>query len=306
MFKYIIKRFIASIVTLWLVVTFTFLLAHAIPGGPFTSEKKLPPAIEANLKAKFGLDKPLSKQYTTYLANMVKGDLGMSMQYEGRMVRDIITYSFPNSAKLGGVAILFAIIVGLYLGAMSALHQNKWQDGLSTVISTFGVTIPSFVLATLLIYLFSLKLKILPAVGFTTPSNYVMPALALGIFPMAFVTRYTRSMLIDVLNQDYIRTAKAKGLSKTIITYKHALKNSLIPVVTYLGPLIAGVLTGSFVVESIFGIPGLGREFVLSIDNRDYTTIIGVTVFFSAILIFCNLIVDILYVIIDPRIKLQN
>ncbi|AAK81561.1 oligopeptide transport system permease protein [Clostridium acetobutylicum] len=306
MFRYIIKRFIASIVTLWIVVTFTFLLAHAIPGGPFTSEKKLPPAIEANLKAKFGLDKPLGSQYTTYLTNMLKGDLGMSMQYEGRMVKDIITYSFPNSAKLGAVAILFAVVVGVYLGAMSAIHQNKWQDGLSTLISTFGVTIPSFVLATLLIYLFSLKFKILPAVGFSTPSNYIMPALALGIFPMAFVTRYTRSMLIDVLGQDYIRTAKAKGLSKNIITYKHALKNSLIPVVTYLGPLIAGVLTGSFVVESIFGIPGLGREFVLSIDNRDYTTIIGVTVFFSAILILCNLIVDILYVIIDPRIKLQN
>lgn len=306
MAKYIIKRLIASIFTLWLVVTLTFFLAHAIPGGPFTSEKKLPPAIEANLKAKFGLDKPISKQYTSYIENALHGDFGMSMQYEGRMVGDIISYSFPNSAKLGGVAILFAVIAGIYLGAVGALHQNKWQDGISTILSTFGVTVPSFVLATLLIYVFSLKLKILPAVGFSTPANYIMPALALGIFPMAFITRYTRSMLVDVLNQDYIRTAKAKGLSEVIVTYKHALKNSLIPVVTYLGPIVAGVLTGSFVVESIFGIPGLGREFVLSIDNRDYTTILGVTIFFSAILILCNLIVDILYVIIDPRIKLQN
>ncbi|PJI08442.1 MULTISPECIES: ABC transporter permease [Clostridium] len=306
MAKYIIKRFIASIFTLWLVVTLTFFLAHAIPGGPFTSEKKLPPAIEQNLKAEYGLDKPISQQYTSYIKNALHGNFGMSMQYEGRMVSDIISYSFPNSAKLGGVAMLFAIIVGIYLGAVGALHQNKWQDGISTVVSTFGVTVPNFVLATLLIYIFSLKLQILPAVGFTTPANYVMPALALGIFPMAFITRYTRSMLVDVLNQDYIRTAKAKGLSQTIVTYKHALKNSLIPVVTYLGPIVAGILTGSFVVEAIFGIPGLGREFVLSIDNRDYTTILGVTVFFSAILILCNLIVDILYVIIDPRIKLQN
>lgn len=305
MLKYIIKRLFASFITLWVVVSLTFFLAHAIPGGPFTSEKKLPPSVEANLKTKFGLDKPLPVQYVVYMGNLLKGDLGPSIQYEGRTVNDIIAYSFPTSAKLGGVAVLFALIVGIYLGVLAALHQDKWQDGFSLVIATIGVTIPSFVMATLLIYVFAVKLMWLPAVGFEGPINYIMPVIALGGFPMAFITRYSRSMLVDVLKQDYIRTAKAKGLSENIVTYKHALRNSLVPIITYLGPLVAGILTGSFVVESIFGIPGLGREFVNSIGNRDYTTILGVTVFFSAILISCNFLVDIIYVIVDPRIRLD-
>jgi oligopeptide transport system permease protein len=306
MVKYFIKRVFASIITLWVVVTVTFFMAHAIPGGPFTSEKKLPPAVVANLNAKYGLDKPLPEQYLTYLGNAVHGDLGVSMGAEGRRINDIISYSFPTSAKIGLVAVLVSLLVGIYLGVLAALHQSKWQDGLSMVVATIGVTVPSFVVGTLLMYVFAIQLAWLPAVGFDGPLNYIMPVIALAAFPTAFITRYTRSMLVDVLKQDYIRTAKAKGLSQSIVTYKHALRNSLIPIITYLGPLIAGILTGSFVVEQIFGIPGIGKEFVLSILDRDYTTILGVTIFFSALLIACNLVVDILYAIVDPRIRLDS
>ena len=280
---------------------------HKIPGGPFDAEKKLPDQVKANLEAKFGLNKPLGEQYTTYLKSVVfHGDLGPSMRYEGKSVNDVISYSFPASAKLGLCAIVFALILGIYMGITAALHQGKWQDNLCMVISTLGVTVPSFVMATFFIYFFAVKLGWFPAVGFDGPENLVLPALALGGYAMAFIARLSRSSLLEVIRQDYIKVAKAKGLSKIKIIYKHALKNSLIPIVTYLGPLIAGVLTGSFVIESLFGIPGLGREFVQSIGNRDYTTTLGVTIFFSTFLSTCNLIVDILYVVIDPRIKLEG
>ncbi|MDF2882618.1 MAG: ABC-type dipeptide/oligopeptide/nickel transport system, permease component [Clostridiaceae bacterium] len=292
MLKYIVKRLISSAITIFIVITFTFLLMHAIPGGPFTSEKQLPPQIKANLEAKYGLDKPLSKQYTTYLKNLSHGDLGLSMSSEGRSVNEVIGYAFPTSAKLGGVAVLFALIAGLFMGIQAALHQGKWQDRVSMVIATLGVTVPSFVMATLLIYFFAVKLAWFPAIGFDGPMNYVLPVIALGGYSMAFIARLGRSSLLEVVRQDYIKVAKAKGMSAGKIIYKHALKNSLIPIVTYLGPLIAGILTGSFVVESMFGIPGLGREFVTSISNRDYTTILGVTVFYSAFLVMCNLVVD--------------
>lgn len=306
MLKYILKRLLASVITLWAVITLTFFLMHAIPGGPFDGEKKLPDAVKANLEQKFGLDKPLTTQYATYLKSVTQGYLGPSMTYEGRTVNDIIGYSFKASAKLGAVAVVFALIAGVYMGIVAALNQGKWQDGLCMVIATLGVTVPSFVAATFFIYIFAVKLDLLPAVGFESPKYYILPAIALGWSATAFIARLTRSRLLDVIKQDYIRTAKAKGMSRTIVIYKHALRNSLIPVVTYLGPLVAGVLTGSFVIETLFGIPGLGREFVTSISNRDYTTILGVTIFYSAFLILCNFIVDMLYVVIDPRIKLQG
>lgn len=305
MFKYIIKRLLASIITLWAVITITFILMFKIPGGPFDGEKVLPPQIKANLEEKFGLNKPLYKQYEIYMGNLLKGDLGPSIKYEGRTVNDIIGYSFGASAKLGTVAVVITLLLGIYMGVSAALHQGKWQDNLCMIIATLGVTIPSFVLATLLVLLFAVKLGWLPAIGFDGPRYYILPAIALAGYSMAFIARLTRSRLLDVIRQDYIRTATAKGLSKNVVIYKHALRNCLIPIITYLGPLIAGVLTGSFVVESIFGIPGLGREFVTCIYNRDYTVILGVTVFYSAFLILCNLVVDILYVIIDPRIQLE-
>lgn len=307
MLRYVIKRLLASAITIWVVITLTFLLMHKIPGGPFDSDKKLPDQVKANLEAKFGLNKPLGEQYTTYLKNVVlHGELGPSMRYEGKTVNEVIAYSFPASAKLGVCSIAFALILGTYMGITAALHQGKWQDNLCMVISTIGVTVPSFVMATFFIYLFAVKLGWFPAVGFDGPKNLVLPAIALGGYSMAFIARLSRSSLLEVIRQDYIKVAKAKGLTKAKITYKHALKNSLIPIVTYMGPLIAGVLTGSFVIETLFGIPGLGREFVQSIGNRDYTTTLGVTIFFSTFLILCNLIVDLLYVVIDPRIKLES
>lgn len=307
MINYILKRLFYSIVTIWVVITLTFFLMHKIPGGPFDSEKKLPPQVQANLEEKFGLNKPLGEQYTTYLKNVVlHGDFGPSMRYEGKSVNDVISYSFPATAKLGLCSVGFALILGLYMGITAALHQGKWQDNLCMVIATLGVTVPSFVMATFFIYFFAVYLGWFPAVGFDGPKNIVLPAVALGGYATAFIARLSRSSLLEVIRQDYIKVAKAKGLAKAKIIYKHALKNSLIPIITYLGPLLAGVLTGSFVIETLFGIPGLGREFVQSIGNRDYTTTLGVTIFYSTLLVGCNLLVDLLYVTIDPRIKLEN
>ncbi|CDF59461.1 ABC transporter permease [Thermobrachium celere] len=305
MINYIIKRLVASIITLFVVITATFFLMHALPGGPFDSEKPLPPQIKANLEAKYGLDKPIHQQYVMYLKNLSRGELGPTLKYEGKTVNEIIKYSFPASAKLGVVSIIFSLILGIYLGVVAALNQGKWQDSFVMVLATLGVTVPSFVLAILLMYVFAVKLKVLPPTGFSGPKYMIMPALALSGYSLSFIARLTRSSLLDVIRQDYIRTAKAKGLSKNVVIYKHALRNALIPVVTYLGPLVAGILTGSFVIEKIFAIPGLGREFVTSITNRDYMMIMGITVFYSTLLVICNLIVDLLYAVIDPRIKLE-
>ena len=304
MLRYIGQRLVASILTLFIVITATFFLIRSLPGGPFQGEKNYPPEVMASMEAKYGLNKPISEQYISYIGNLLKGDLGPSLKYQGRTVNDIVGYSFPASAKLGIVSIIVSVLVGTWLGIVSALNQGKWQDKLCIVASTVGVTVPSFVLATFLIYIFSLKLHLLPTIGFSKPIHYIMPVLALGGYSMAFIARLSRSSLLDVIRQDYMRTAKAKGLSKRVITYKHALKNSLIPIITYLGPLTAAIITGSFVVEQIFGIPGLGREFVTTINNRDYTAIMGITVFYSGLVIICNFIVDILYSIVDPRIKL--
>ncbi|MBZ4664360.1 MAG: ABC-type dipeptide/oligopeptide/nickel transport system, permease component [Caloramator sp.] len=305
MINYIIKRLVASVITLFVVLTATFFLMHALPGGPFDSEKPLPPQIKANLEAKYGLNKPLYEQYFMYLKNLSRGDLGPTLKYEGRTVNEMIAYSFPASAKLGAVSIIFSLILGIYLGVVAALNQGKWQDRLVMVIATLGVTVPSFVIATLLMYVFSVKLRLLPSSGFAGPKYMILPALALSGYSLSFIARLTRSSLLDVIRQDYIRTAKAKGLSRNVVIYKHALRNALIPVVTYLGPLVAGVLTGSFVIEKIFAIPGLGREFVTSIGNRDFMLIMGTTIFYSTLLVVCNLIVDLLYAVIDPRIKLE-
>lgn len=307
MVKYILKRIFASLVTIWIVATLTFFLMHAIPGDPFTSDKKLPPQVLANLQAKFGLDKPLHTQYSNYFKGIITNfDFGVSMKNEGKTVNDIITYSFPTSAKLGGVSIVFTLLIGVLMGVAAALKQGKWLDNLMMVISTIGITVPSFVMSVLLMYIFAVKYQLLPAIGLDSPNSYILPVISLSGVSMAFISRMARSSLLEVVRQDYIKVAKAKGMSDGKIIFKHALRNSLIPIVTYLGPVVAGVLTGSFVVESIFGIPGLGREFVQGIANRDYTLIMGVTIFYGAFLIICNLIVDILYVVIDPRIKLES
>lgn len=306
MLSFITKRIFSTMITIFVVITITFFLMRLMPGGPFSGEKKQSAQVIANLNKKFGLDKPVFEQYTIYLTNLSHGDLGPSMKYEGRTVNEIIAYSLPVSAKIGVVSMLFAMLAGVYMGVVAALHQGRWPDKLCMFISTIGITVPSFVIATLLIYVFAVKLHLLNAIGLDSPKDYILPAIALGGSAMAFVARLGRSALLDVVRQDYIRVARAKGLSKNTVIYKHALRNSLIPIVTYIGPLIAGVLTGSFVIEGLFGIPGMGREFIQSIGNRDYTVIIGFVILDATFLIVANLIVDILYAIIDPRIKIES
>ncbi len=307
MIKYIINRFLISLFTLFVIITLIFFLIRLLPGDPFNSDKNIPAQVKANMLAKFGLDKPLIQQYFIYFSNVItKGDMGPSMKYVARPVSNIITYSFPASAKVGFLVILASVIGGVNLGILSALNQGKFLDRFTMLMATIGVTVPSFVLANLLILFFSLYLKVLPPTGYGQFRHLIMPVIALTGYSMAFITRLTRSKYLEIVQLDYIRTARAKGLKKFKVIFKHALRNSIIPVVTYLGPLIAGVLTGSFVIETIFAIPGLGREFVQSIGNRDYTLILGVSIFYSCLIIACNFIVDILYVLIDPRIKLDN
>ena len=305
MVKYVLKRILMCIVTIWAVVTIVFFLVRLMPGGPFEGEK-ITAEMKEVLNEKYGLDKPMGEQYVIYMKNLVQGDFGQSMKYKGREVIDTIKNGFPKSAQVGIISIIVSVVLGILLGIIAALKANKWPDRVCMLIATLGVTIPSFVIGSLLIFVFSTKLKLLPITGLSSWKNYIMPVIALSGSSMAFITRLTRNKLMDVLQSDYIRTARAKGLSKNKVIFKHALRNSLIPVVTYLGPLVAGVLTGSFVIEKIFGIPGLGNEFTTTITNRDYTALLGVLAFYCTFIVVCNLVVDIVYVIIDPRIKLEG
>jgi len=304
--RYIIHRVVSMVLTIFFIVTITFFLMHAIPGGPFTREKPLPEAIIKALNEKYHLDDPVWKQYLDYWKDLLRGDLGPSFQLKHRSVNELIGLGFPITAKLGMVSILFTLLLGLPMGIISALRQGKWEDYTTMFIATLGVTIPSFVLATVLIYLFGVVWKIFPVMSskLTRPIEYVMPVIALSGYSLSFIARLVRSSMLDVIQQDYIRTARAKGLSELRVIYKHALKNAVIPVVTYLGPLAAGLLTGSFVIEKLFSIPGMGGYFVNSVSNRDYTMIMGSTIFYSVLLVVMNFIVDIVYVLVDPRIKL--
>lgn len=301
---YIIKRIFNAFIVLWIVITITFFLMHAIPGGPFTAEKSLPPYVLHSIEERYKLNDPLYKQYGDYLCNLVQGDLGPSFKYPGRSVNDIIKDGFPVSFKLGIEAILIAIIIGIPAGILAGVKKDKWQDRAVNFFTTLGVAVPSFVVAALLIYVLSTKLHLLPAAMWNGWRYEIMPALALSGMLMSFIARLTRSSMLDILSQDYIKTARAKGLSWSKVLVKHALPNSLIPVVTYLGPMTASILTGSFVIETIFAIPGLGQYFVTSIYNRDYTVILGVTIFYSVIVIVLNMVVDLLYPLLDPRIKI--
>ena len=305
MLKYILKRILTSIVTIWAVITIVFFLVRIMPGGPFESEK-ITPQMKEVLNEKYGLDKPMGEQYTIYMKGLLQGDLGESMQYMGRQVSDTIKNGFPNSMKVGVIAILVSVVIGILLGVIAALNANKWPDRVCMLIATLGITIPSFVIGSLLIFVFTVNLKMISATGISRPENLIMPVIALSGSSMAFITRLTRNKLMDVLKSDYIRTAKAKGLTGFKVIFKHGLRNSLIPVVTYLGPLTAGVLTGSFVVEKIFAIPGLGSEFTSTITNRDYTALLGVLTFYCTFIVICNLVVDLIYVAVDPRIKLEG
>lgn len=303
--KYILKRIGASALTLFVVMSITFFMMRAIPGGPFTDEKSLPPEVMEKVMERYKMNDPLYKQYLDYTVNVLKFDLGPSFRYEGRTVNELIKESFPISARIGGMAIIISLMIGIPTGVMSAIKRGKFTDKFLSVISIIGVTIPNFVIATLCIYFFVLKLGF-ASVGVSTGfKNMLLPAITLAGYPTAFISRIVRSSMLEVIQQDYIRTARAKGIFEKKVVYIHALKNALMPVLTYLGPLTAGILTGSFVVEQIFGITGLGTYFVTSIQNRDYTTILGVTIFYSILLVTFNLIVDICYAFLDSRIKLE-
>ena len=304
-FLYILKRIGLAILTVWVVITITFFVMRAIPGGPFMGEKAISASAQAALEKKYGLDKPLHEQYFTYLGDVVtKFDFGPSLKQRGRMVIDIIADGMKTSAKLGLIAAVSALFVGVVLGAFAALRRNKIADKIIMVITTAFVSMPSFIIGSLMLALFSVKLGLFPANG-TPAAGLILPIITLALYPMAYITRLTRSSMLDVLGQDYIRTAKAKGVSGTKVIFGHALKNSLIPVITYFGPMLAYIVTGSLVVEQIYAVPGIGRAFVSSIINRDYPMIMGTTIVLAALIVIMNLVSDILYKVVDPRINLE-
>ena len=305
MAKYIIKRILMGVLSVFIVATLTFFLMNLVPGGPFVAEKSISKAAQEALAQKYGLDKPLIEQYVNYMSDFIKGDMGPSLRQRGREVSDIIFSKFPVSAGLAGIAVAVSLIIGIPLGCISAYNRGKFWDNFIIVLATCGIAIPSFISSVLLLYTFGSKLNILPTVGLNSVAAYIMPVTALSIYPTAYITRLMRSSLLDVMGQDYIRTARAKGLSNFKVIFKHALRNAILPVVTYVGPMLAGLMTGSFVVEKIFSIPGLGRDFVSAIVQRDYTMIMGTTIVLATLIIAANVVVDILYKIIDPRIKLK-
>ena len=305
MLRYALKRVGVSIITLWVIVTVTFFLMNSIPGDPFTDQKRIPPEIMEKLEKKYGLDQPLVVQYGRYLKNLLKGDLGISMKYKNRSVNDIIEEGFKVSAQVGLMSLVVGATLGILFGIIAALQRGKFFDFFVIIIAVIGVSVPSFVFAALFQYVFGVKLKWFPVARWGTPAHYVMPVLALGIRQIAYIARMMRTSMLDVLSQDYVRTAKAKGLSRAAVTWKHTIRNAILPIVTILGVSIAGVVVGSFVIESIFAIPGIGKHFVQSITHQDYTLIMGTTVFYAAILIVMMFVVDIVYGLVDPRIRLD-
>ena len=302
--RYIIKRLLMAVVTLWAVITVTFFVMKAVPGDPFASEKAVSPAAKAALEAKYGLDKPIMEQYFNYLTGALHFDFGPSLKQRGRDVTTIIVDGMRTSAKLGIIALIMATVSGILLGALAALRRNSVVDKIIMVMTTAFVSMPSFIMGSLLLILFSIKLGWLPANG-AAKGGLILPVITLALYPMSYITRLTRSSMLDVLGQDYIRTAKAKGVSGRNVIIGHALKNSLIPVITYFGPELAYIVTGSLVVEQIFAVPGIGRYFVNSITGRDYTLIMGTTIVLATLIVIMNLVSDILYKVVDPRINLE-
>jgi len=302
MLKFISMRVVSTIITLFIVLTATFFLMFLVPGGPFLSERSTAQLVEI-MNKKYGLDKPVIVQYENYLKNALQGDLGVSLKRKGYSIVEILAEKFPVSARLGSVAIVIALFIGIPAGVLAAYKRNTILDRIIMVICTLGYSLPSFIVSVLLLYIFGWYLKLLPTIGLDKPANYIMPVFALSLSPICYITRLMRSSILDIQGQDYLKTARAKGLPEQIVLFKHALKNAVIPVITYLGPMITGVLTGSFVIEKIFSVPGLGKFFIDSITGRDYPMIMGTTIFFAAVLIMANLLVDVLYKVIDPRIK---
>lgn len=311
MLVYVSKRLLEAVFVVWVIATLTFALLRFLPGGPFDSEKALPPEIKASIEAKYGLDKPLLQQYSDFIGGLLKGELGDSYKYIGRPVSSIIAETLPVSFQLGFYAMLLAFLLGLPLGIYAASKHNTWIDNTLMIFAISGVALPSFMVGPLLVMMFSFGVPFgifqgwLPPALWESPLYYLLPVVTLGLRPAAIFARMSRSSVLDVIQADFVRTARAKGLAQQVILYKHVLKNSLIPVLTIAGPLLAGVLSGSFVIEIIFAIPGMGKHLVQSVTNRDYPLIMGLTLVYSIMLIVANLIVDLLYTVVDPRIKLS-
>lgn len=303
MLKYVAKRILLAVVTIFIICGITFFAMNAIPGGPFDGEKAVSAEVKAAMEKRYNLDKPVPQQFVIYMGNMLHGDFGISTK-NGRDIKMTITESFSVSAKLGGMAIVVAVICGLIFGSLAALTRNRLPDRLIIFFSTLFTSLPSFVFATLLLLVFCVKLNWIP-VWDANHQSYVLPVIALSAYPMAYITRLTKTSMLDVLGQDYVRTARAKGVARMKVIFKHTLRNALIPVITYVGPMTASILTGSLVVEKIFTIGGLGAKFVDGITNRDYPMIMGTTIFLAVLMVTMNLITDIVYKIVDPRIKLD-
>ena len=319
---FFIKRLFSSLFVIFVIASMTFLLLRLLPGGPFDEEKALPQHVKANIEKKYGLDKPLLEQYADHMIGIATGHLGYSYKYEGREVVSIIKDAFPVSFKLGFYALILSFVIGVPLGLLAAAnHGTKWDSG-AMIVAISGISLPSFLVAPILIYIFSFGWPIniffpslyqwlfendilLPAALWHSPRHYILPVVTLGVRPAAFIARLTRTSVLDVIHSDFVRTARSKGLSEKVVLYHHVLRNSLVPVLTYAGPLVAGILSGSFIVEIIFAIPGIAKYFVQSVFNRDYPLIMALTLLFSLMLIFANMVVDILYKVVDPRIEVS-
>ena len=306
MFSFIFRRLLQIIVVLWVIITATFFMIRFVPGGPFTAEKAVTPEILRNLEAHYGLNKPLWQQYTDYMGSLIlHGDLGPSFKYASRTVNEIIADKLPVSIELGALSLGVALVVGLILGVIAAVKRNTVFDYLASSVAMVGICVPTFVLGPLLVLFFAIQLRWFNASGWYTPADRVLPALTLGLVYAAYVARLTRGGMLEVLSQDYIRTARAKGASEMRVIFRHGLRGGLLPVVSFLGPAIAGILTGSFVIETIFQIPGLGREFVQSAFNRDYTLVLGTVILYATLIVTLNLIVDIVQVWLNPKLKFE-
>ncbi|MCI9615207.1 MAG: ABC transporter permease [Dorea sp.] len=305
MAKYILKRVLISVVTLWVLVTVVFILVRCMPGEPFQGEK-MTPEIKANLEAYYGFDKSLPEQYIMYIRNLLKGDFGYSMKYLNQSVNKIIAQSFPYSFDLGIRAIVFSVSFGIIFGIIAALNRGKRLDYLCVIIAILGTSIPDFIMGAILQYLFGIRWGLLPVAQYLGFKYTILPSVGVGFYTLAMVSRLMRASMLEVVGQDYIKTARSKGLSKAGIVCRHQIRNAITPVVTVLGPVVASVLCGTFVIESIFAIPGMGKYYVESVQNLDYSLVLGMTVFYGSFLILANLVVDILYGIIDPRIRLQE
>jgi len=303
MLRYAIRRVLWIIPVLWFIATVTFALMHAVPGGPFDAEISRSSATKTNLEAKYGLDEPLLTQYGTFLKNAVRGDLGVSFQFKDRAVTEIIGEGLRTTAMLGILALLYALVLGITLGIFASLNQNGIVDYISVVFATIGASVPNFVLGIFLVTIFSIKFGWTPVTGWGDPKQAILPMITLGSLSASFIARVTRASMIEVIRQDYIRTARAKGLAETVVVVRHIVRNALIPVLTLAGPIAAGLVTGSFIVEQFFAIPGVGRAFVQSVFARDYGMIMGTTLFYAFVAASANLIVDLLYAVVDPRIR---